>query len=315
MEATPITEFLKSPLTGRTNILLETTLDCQKIIQAYQQDYGDAIALAPYFSDLDQVKIYRCLDTGYRFYYPFELAADSDFYARLQTSGSYYSLRLEHQIATQFFRPSESVLEIGCGIGLFLQQLQQKGLICTGLELNQQAVQTACAQGLHVINQEIGEHAENHAESYDIVCFFQVLEHIPQVRPFIQAALAVLKPGGKLIVGVPNNNPFLFEHDCYHALNLPPHHMGLWDTQSLTSLQDVFNLQLDHLLVEPLQFQDYDHYFRLQAEHLAAQSWFLGQISKFVWLQLRPTRIRLWLQAVMGRSREGRNLLAVYTKT
>ena len=72
------------------------------------------------------------------------------------------------------------------------------------------------------------------------------------MHDFIKDSLLALKPNGKLIIGVPNNNPFLFVNDKYHTLNLPPHHAGLWNKKSLKSLEQIFNIELVSLQYEPL---------------------------------------------------------------
>ncbi len=303
---------IKSPVSKSGNVILEEELSCQLIIDAYKRDYG--IDVSEYFTGIDNVKIYKCLDTKYRFYFPFSLAGKSNIYEELQKMPGYYELRLEHQIAESFFTPNESVLEIGCGHGLFIEKLQAKGISCTGLEFNQAAVKVGIEKGLNILSQDIFEHSKEHGGSYDIVYFFQVLEHITQVNEFLQACIDVLKVGGKLIVGVPNSNPFLYKYDKYHTLNLPPHHMGLWDTTALANLQNFFSLRLNGVLVEPLQDCDYDRYFKLQAQQLKSQSKLSSMIIETFLVDLRPTRIRRQLQKFISKWVPGRNLLAVYTK-
>jgi SAM-dependent methyltransferase len=303
---------IKSPVTNTYNVILEDDLICQLIIDAYKRDYN--IDVSEYFEEINSVKIYKCLDTGYRFYFPFSLAGKSKLYEELQKRDGYYEIRLEHQVAETFFRANDLVLEIGCGNGFFLEKLQQRKILCTGLEFNEEAVRVGRDKGLSILNQDIAQHAKEYYESYDVVCSFQVLEHVSQVHDFIQASVNVLKPGGKLIFGVPNNNPFIYNYDKYHTLNLPPHHMGLWDTSSLANIQKFFGIRLNSILVEPLQEYEYEHYFKVKIQHLKSQSELLSRIVEAPLLYMRPTRIRQKLQKIIGRFSQGRNLLAVYTK-
>src|SRR5690606_22887486 len=96
--------------------------------------------------------------------------------------------------------------------------------------------------------------------SFDVICSFQVLEHVYEVNDFINNQLRILKKGGRLIVGAPNNNPYLFIHDKYHTLNLPPHHAGLWNKKSLTSLEKVFNLEVEEVFYEPFSISYHDFF-------------------------------------------------------
>lgn len=311
MSGTAITK-VKSPVTDKCNVIFEEELVCQLIIDAYKKDLN--IDVSEYFEGIDSVKIYRCLDTGYRFYFPFSIRGRSELYKELEKQPWYYGVRLEHQLTESFLKANDSVLEIGCGRGFFLERLSQRGMMCTGLELNEDAVRSGQDKGINILNQDIGEHAKEHYETYDVVCSFQVLEHITNVLDFIQASLKAMKVGGKLIIGVPNNNPFLYKYEKYHTLNLPPHHMGLWDTRSIVNLQKYFSIRLDRILIEPLQKQEYEHYFKLQAQHVKTKSELLGRVFEIILLYMRPTRIRWKLQKAVSRFVQGRNILAVYTK-
>jgi hypothetical protein len=59
----------------------------------------------------------------------------------------------------------------------------------------------------------------------------------------------VLKPGGKLIIGVPNCEPWFRRFDKYEILNMPPHHMGLWNEKVFRAIQDIFGIRLDRVLI------------------------------------------------------------------
>ena len=96
------------------------------------------------------------------------------------------------------------------------------------------------------------KHLVKNPQRYDIICSFQVLEHVTEVGEFIDACLKCLKPGGLLIYAVPNNNPFLYKHDKFNVLNLPPHHAGLWNKISLLNIEKFFDLTVINYKVEPI---------------------------------------------------------------
>jgi len=240
-----------SPLTGSTNVVLEKEILCSFIIDDYRKHMD--FDVTRYFHNLESIQIYRCLDTGFRFYYPFDIDGDSEFYKVLQKQSWYYmDWKWEHEIASMLIEQTDRVLEIGCARGGFLERINQKGIKCVGLELNESALECSRARALEVSNQSIEDHAKENQGQYDVVCSFQVVEHIAAVREFMQASINALKPAGKLIVSVPNNfpnSPILKDN----ILNMPPHHMGLWDTVSLANLQSVFPLRLERLEMEPIQ--------------------------------------------------------------
>jgi len=155
--------------------------------------------------------------------------------------------------------------------------MHQKGIECAGLELNESALEYGRAKGLKVLNQSIQDHAKENPEQYDVVCSFQVVEHVASVREFIQSSIDALKPRGKLIMSMPNNLPnSLILKD--NILNMPPHHMGLWDVVSLANLQMVFSLRLERVEAEPVQryhlgyYQSYVHDRSLERHRLLSKA-------------------------------------------
>lgn len=127
-----------------------------------------------------------------------------------------------------------------------------------GLELNISALEDARSRGLDVSSERIEVHAESHQNYYDIVCAFQVLEHIPNVTEFIHSSLAALKTGGLLIFCIPNDESFIIQENTL-VTNMPPHHMGLWTLNALLGLQNFFGVKTEFLQFEPLQPYHYGY--------------------------------------------------------
>jgi 2-polyprenyl-3-methyl-5-hydroxy-6-metoxy-1,4-benzoquinol methylase len=246
---------IASPLTGRESAAqLKRRVPSSSIVARYRQEFGyDA---ERYFVDLPEVGVYECVDTGFRFYFPFSIAGDETLYRKLQEfEWNYQNDKWEHNIALKWLRSGQRVLDVGCGEGAFLNKAKQLGATVTGIELNKSAAAVARKKGIEVKEEMLDAHASMHAEHYDVVTSFQVLEHIAEPQPFIADCLRVLKPGGRLIYGVPNDESFLKFADA--PLNGPPHHMGLWTRDSLTALCKLFPLELHSFEIEPLHDVDW----------------------------------------------------------
>ncbi len=239
---------IQSPVTGRFNTSLVREIDVSKIVDLYLRDQN--LDVRQYFHGLSTIQVRKCNDTGYRFYYPMDIYGDDAFYQHLQKTGLYYlEEKWEYNKAASLIGEDKKVLEIGSGAGAFMQKLKtgRHARLC-GLELNTDQVDLSKKAGLEVINETIESFADNHPGTFDVAVALQVLEHIPEVRSFIIASLKVLRPGGQLIFCVPHNNPYLYRHDFFHTLNLPPHHAGLWDRESFSKLPEYFPMRLKNIL-------------------------------------------------------------------
>jgi 2-polyprenyl-3-methyl-5-hydroxy-6-metoxy-1,4-benzoquinol methylase len=258
-----------SPITNKEAEFVKS-IPVSLILEQHREEFG--IDVSTYFKGLNEIAVYRCRQTGYRFYYPLGLDADDKFYEYLQKYPWYYAdWKWDYETALPFVAPGSKVLDIGCGYGNFLIQLvKQKNCDCTGLEFNDKAVASGRAKGLNIVKQFVQEHVKTNKEAYDYVCFFQVLEHIADIKSFMEAAIGCVKPGGKLIVCVPNNNPYFLRFFEYHSLNMPPHHMGMWDEASLTKLADVYSLEVENVISEPLSRLRF--YTKLFIRHKAGNS-------------------------------------------
>jgi len=251
---------IQCPLTNLFNIKLERVIKTDFIINEWKKSDID---VSRFFQGINEIYIYRCLDTDYRFYYPFNLEGDDKFYKDLQKYSWYYmDWKWEYQKVFDLIKQGDKVLEIGCGDGSFIKRLKDSGIDVFGLELSVEAVKKCEAKGLRVFKEIIQEYAKNNKEKYDIVCSFQVMEHIADIGNAIEASIDVLKNGGKLIISVPNNESFI-RKDKNNLLNMPPHHMGLWNEKSLKSLEKIFKLQLENLYFEPLQSYHYRYYYEI----------------------------------------------------
>ncbi|MES2213782.1 MAG: class I SAM-dependent methyltransferase [Patescibacteria group bacterium] len=242
-----------SPLTGLNSKKIKD-IQVRDIVRGYKEELG--IDTEKYFEGLDSISIYEDEMTGYRFYHPLTLAGDGEFYEQLEKYPWYYvTTKIEHEDALTYIDGASSLLEIGCGRGEFLEKVQKQNIKATGLELNESAVREGQARGFKVLHESIEEHTKAHPGEYDVVCSFQVVEHIADIGTFMKASIDALRPGGKLIICVPNNDSVLFHAGQEIYLNMPPHHMGMWDIHSLTALTRAFPLTLFDIRLESLQSQ------------------------------------------------------------
>jgi len=136
-------------------------------------------------------------------------------------------------LADAFGPRGGELLDIGCGTGNFLAAARDAGYGVTGIELDRNAARFARERlGLQrVFPLTISEFAERHAEErFDVVTFFEVLEHQAAPVEFLQKVRACVRPGGAIALSVPNRERWLTGPD---VLDYPPNHFLRWNAAAL----------------------------------------------------------------------------------
>ncbi|HEX9387445.1 MAG TPA: class I SAM-dependent methyltransferase [Anaerolineales bacterium] len=103
------------------------------------------------------------------------------------------------------------ILDIGCGGGLFLSLLQQKGAQVTGIELSDSRAHYAKTKhGLQIDKHPIESDTwqNGYAQYFDAVTLWDVIEHVNYPFQTLQSAANVLKAGGFLFIDTPCRDSF-----------------------------------------------------------------------------------------------------------
>src|SRR5262245_40893690 len=117
------------------------------------------------------------------------------------------------------------VLEVGCGGGLFLRMLQIRGLSGIGLDYSAEAARVAWTANYTPAICATLENAPFAPQSFAAITMFHVLEHLYTPRSYLQVAYALLRPGGRLDVQVPNAAcwQFLLLGPAWNGVDAPRH--------------------------------------------------------------------------------------------
>ncbi len=96
-----------------------------------------------------------------------------------------------------------TLLEIGCGTGVFLAKAREHGYECAGLELSSYAAEFVRKMGIPVETKSIEE--ANFAENtWDVIVMREVIEHLPHPMESLRIIHQWLKPGGVLFMATGN---------------------------------------------------------------------------------------------------------------
>lgn len=101
----------------------------------------------------------------------------------------------------------DSYLDVGCGDGRYIELMIGRGVSPSkayGVELDEHAVAISKSRGLQVERSRIEDAAHLHAEQFDFITMFHVIEHVARPDEVVQRLCELLKPGGLLAIETPN---------------------------------------------------------------------------------------------------------------
>ncbi|MFZ3200083.1 MAG: class I SAM-dependent methyltransferase [Candidatus Acidiferrales bacterium] len=144
------------------------------------------------------------------------------------------------------------LLDLGCGTGNFLAAARNAGFDVTGVEFDSSAVRFAREHyGLRRVFAQRPEdfRAAHPQEQFDVVTFFEVLEHQEHPRQFLSVAKDCLAAGGFLALSVPNRDRW---QKGVESLDYPPNHLTRWSPRSLRIFLERNGFEILSLRQEPL---------------------------------------------------------------
>jgi SAM-dependent methyltransferase len=198
-------------------------------------------------TDYPQVRLSRCPGCGFLFQpeLPVEelrSGHDADYFEHYTAGGDYDSQgaqrRHEARIRLSWMRrhgcAGGHLLEVGVARGDFLAEARKAGFAPVGIEPEPSTAAEAMRRSGADVLIGWAEEVELAPASFDAVCLWHVLEHIPEPRPVLEALRRSLKPGGLFFCEVPNAGSVMarVQGDGWEYLD-PSHHVGFFDPSTL----------------------------------------------------------------------------------
>jgi 2-polyprenyl-3-methyl-5-hydroxy-6-metoxy-1,4-benzoquinol methylase len=121
------------------------------------------------------------------------------------------------------------LLEIGCSAGMFLSQVKPFVKEITGIDYDRASARFA-ARKCNCKTYDVGvSEAGFLAHQFDVICLFQVLEHVRDPLAFLGDIKKYLTPGGRIFVEVPNlEDSLIAAYDLPNHYNFYYHAAHLW---------------------------------------------------------------------------------------
>ena len=120
---------------------------------------------------------------------------------------------------------SGPVLDVGCGGGLFLRLLRDRGFGVVGLDFSVDAARVAWSANHVPTTCGTLSLAPFAPQSCAAITMFHVIEHLHDPRCYLKAAFDLLRPDGRLIVQAPNAGcwQFLLLGAAWNGVDVPRH--------------------------------------------------------------------------------------------
>ena len=134
----------------------------------------------------------------------------------------------------------ESVLEIGSGIGLIGSYIrnENKKIKYLGIEIDKESYQKSQFLKLNTINDDFTV-ITTIEESFDVIMLWEVIEHLQDLKLFLELAYKKLNKNGKIILSTPNYNKIhnypKREVDATFQ-DKPPIHLNFFTTENITAI-------------------------------------------------------------------------------
>ncbi len=149
-------------------------------------------------------------------------------------------------------RAAADLLEVGCAAGFFLDEARALGWRPRGIEPAEGPAQHAREElGLEVVA-DFAEDVALESESADSVCLWHTLEHIPDPSGMLKRLRDALRPGGTLLIEVPNGGSLLATREGRAWVALEPDvHVAQWNPRALRALLERTEYEVEQVGTVP----------------------------------------------------------------
>jgi 2-polyprenyl-3-methyl-5-hydroxy-6-metoxy-1,4-benzoquinol methylase len=137
-------------------------------------------------------------------------------------------------------RTGLELLDVGCGSASLLGLMKNRGFRVMGVDFSSEAAAVAKTEnGVNVIVGSLG-HAAFADASFDIVTLFHVMEHVTNPRAVLKEVARILRPGGSVVLQVPNIDSWQFRMfgAKWYGLDIPRHVIDYSKESMLRLLDD-----------------------------------------------------------------------------
>lgn len=193
-------------------------------------------------------RFYKCKECTFSFAWPF-VPGNSKFYSEIYSDINFYPKQKWDYLVTQNAINNLNkntkladfhLLEIGAGNGSFIKSispelLPKENILCS--EFSNYGKNEILSFGVNCISVDLMDiESSNTKNKFDIICMFQVLEHISRFDEYFKKINDITNKNAHLFLTVPNHKMREFYDSLNSKLDLPPIHVGRWNKKTFEIL-------------------------------------------------------------------------------
>lgn len=207
--------------------------ECTSCGLRFTQDVPSATAIGPYYQSEDYIS---------------HSNTSKGLVNRLYQAVRKRTLRAKRKLVERITGIREGfLLDVGSGTGAFLREMKKHGWNCTGLEPDTGAREVAREQfGVDLRDSSVLYALP--AGRFHAITLWHVLEHVHDLHPYLEQLKALLAPGGKIFIAIPNYTSLDARvYGAFWAAYDVPRHLYHFSPDSLRKLAAVHGMQLQKM--------------------------------------------------------------------
>jgi len=187
----------------------------------------------PVFKESSLKEFYQIVDSGQAKI----TVAESDFYTEIYSRGL--------TAVSRFVKPN-TLLDVGCGSGFFLDIAKRKKWKTTGVELSPSDVAIATSHGHKIFSDRIEDIA--FTENFSAITLWDVFEHIVDGGPYLKKLSKLLAKDGVVFMQIPNSDSLaarIMREKCnmFHTLG----HVSLYNPYTIELMAKKSGFRIVHM--------------------------------------------------------------------
>jgi 2-polyprenyl-3-methyl-5-hydroxy-6-metoxy-1,4-benzoquinol methylase len=196
--------------------------------------------------------LYECSKCTVQFWMPFENPGVNHYERKYivrdtmnpQILYGYHKYFLKIQ---KNFPKNTRVLDLGCGTCDLLAELKKRGAEVWGVDLDKNAINFAKKylklENVYAMSCDEFFKLPN-LPKFDMITFFELLEHLDNPLEFIQSVKNLLKEDGTIVMSTPSRERILAN---LWQSDFPPHHLTRWNEKAISNLFKKINFKIMYL--------------------------------------------------------------------